>query len=364
MQSQPHEQPRAAYPAAIVLDSLLPGDRMPLALLERGLRLEIPPISGAFPGETINVQVDGKDVLTNLPADPSAAQEVTVPLAPWLAGGKHELTYSHAADISIPTVVFLDRVAPHQGQVPPALPLPNDIAIAGVTAGYLQANNDQLLLNVPGYSGMEAGQSVRLVWAQTLKLLPVTVTEADVQAGQITVTIPGYLIRLTGNGEHDLFYHLTNSTGIDGHASYLTKVSVNLGEAPSGMLPPVFVEANARNYLLYAVVIDGAEVHVPPYEGMALGDEVILTWQGFRELDWTVFAPETTYSSEPKVVDAQALSEGLTFTLPWDPCFEPLNEEPDYFASGLGRYQVRGNQGVLLSPITAVKIDFLDLRAR
>ncbi|MFZ5958475.1 hypothetical protein ACOXVJ_13295 [Pseudomonas knackmussii] len=297
MKSQPHGQPRATLPVAIVLDTLLPGDRMPLALLERGIRIQIPTMSVGS-GETLNVLIDGEVVLADQPIPfPPAPLDVTVPLSPWLAGGKHEITYAHDADISTPAVVHLDRVAPHQGQVPPALPLPSDIAIAGVTAGYLQANNDQLVLKVPGYTDMEAGQSVRLVWSQTLKLLPVTVTEADVQAGQITVAIPGYLIRLTGNGEHDLFYHLTNSTGIDGHASHLTKVSVNLGEAPSAILPPVFVEANDRNYLLYAVVIDGADVHVPPYEGMALGDEVTLSWQGFALIDFTEPVPESVYAS-------------------------------------------------------------------
>jgi hypothetical protein len=182
-----------------------------------------------------------------------------------------------------------DRVAPNQGNVPPAVP-----AIAPVT----DANVAAVSLTLPDYPDRAPGDKVHYYW---LKEMPddfnqvTPVGSADVTGPSQALAVPRAAIEAAGDGEFFAFYVLVDKAGNVGQLSLPQLVSVALGAMPANLKEPV-VPLAADGLIDREDAVLGVQVHIPVFDNWKASDEVSVTWAG-------------------TLLDRRAIGAGQTFPL-------------------------------------------------
>ncbi|WP_313740064.1 hypothetical protein [Pseudomonas sp.] len=167
-----------------------------------------------------------------------------------------------------------DRVAPNEGNVPPAVP---DIA------QIVDANVANVHLTLPDYPDRSAGDHVYYYW---LKEVPKDLSNVppagntEVVAANQLLPLPEAVIRAGGDGEFYAFYVLIDKAGNVGQISQPKLVSVALGAMPANLQAPVVPLAADDGKVDRADAALGVQVNVLTFDNWKPTDEVSASWQG------------------------------------------------------------------------------------
>jgi len=303
-----------ALPVAIVPDALPPDNLLPVDVLENGMTVNIPQWNRVLPEDRLEVLWDDNIVNTHTvdtPEDETWPYSFKVPSTELITEGLHSLAYkvtaaSGAATDSDKLTVKIDREAPDHDNVPPSLVFPAEVNTNGITLEYLDSNNNAVIATVPGYDGMEADQKVHPHWS-TVTLDTVTVTEADVTAGEIKVTFPGDIIRREGEGKKPAHYYLTSRAGFDGKSSEFTMVNVLLTPRPDSLQAPRVPLAD-NGLIDLEDANAGVTIEIDSYTNARTGDIIVAQW-GSRTLS-TVAVIEGKFPVEVPVSRSTVIGEG------------------------------------------------------
>ncbi|WP_160286284.1 hypothetical protein [Pseudomonas knackmussii] len=220
----------------IVIGALAPDNTLPLSVLHDGLAVRVPRWIRVDQGDQLEIRLDGYTLYTLVVDAPAAIGDFvdwTVPAQSLPQEGRHEMDYLITASSGFqfgtePTPILINRTPPIYDNIPVPPRFPEEVIANGITAQYLALHDDQVLVEVPAYLGMQAGDRLHGFWAASQALLPVPVSASDIARGWIALVIPGDLIRATGDGRHTLHYHLTSRAGFDGKHSQIATVQVSL----------------------------------------------------------------------------------------------------------------------------------------
>lgn len=259
-------------------------------VLDNDLVVNIPFWGRVFPGDHVylywDVETPGGvydlEITTETEAD--FPLEATIPKAFLLGDGAHQIFYkliatSTAEYLSFSTLVLIDKTPPNHGAPPEAPLFPSEVDDGGLTAEYLAANGDQVMVTIPPYAGMEKDQRVTLIWSEDIRLADVTVTDADVTANKVEIPVSGDTVRQAGEGQQPVFYYLTSRAGFSGPDSLQATVDVLLQPLPANLKAPKVPLAEDQGTLidtedLYA----GVTIEVDAYDNAHLGDLVVASW--------------------------------------------------------------------------------------
>ncbi|WP_160286287.1 hypothetical protein [Pseudomonas knackmussii] len=285
MQAAQHPQARAnELEAPTVVGVLYEDNLVPLDVLDSGLEIQVPVWPRLQAGDELSILWDDVEVHRFVVTDAEMVFPYSYILPPdnMQVSGSHRLTYSALLisglePSSVPVIVTVDRNEPNSGNIPAALEFPAEIVSDGITPAYLAANGDKVMVKVPHYSGMEANQSVHVLWGNSHPLPIKVLEQADVDQGYVEIEIPGDTIRAAGEGRMDAYYYLTSRAGFDGKESIHSDIDVILSAPPSGLLAPTVLLAE-DGLVDRDDATAGVFITVAPYQNMGAGDQVAAKW--------------------------------------------------------------------------------------
>lgn len=272
-------------PAPQVNNLISPDNLVPSEAEISGLNISIPEWSRVLPNDKIYLLVQGEQTeIFHVVLDPEKEKfpiVLNTPTSLFPSNRSYVISYAIAAQsgstsYSAPVTIKIDRESPNQGNMPDALIYPEEIIAKGLTLEYLTAHNEFLIATVPAYTKMEAGQTVNPVWADN-DLPAVTVTDADVKAGKIAVSISSEIIKAAGEGVIQSHYSLTSRAGYDGLPSDPSLVSVILTPVPTNLLAPT-VPLAADGLIDLPDVDSGVAIEIPEYSNAINGDIIYAKW--------------------------------------------------------------------------------------
>lgn len=349
-----------------LVDRLLPGNRLQLKTLAAGLRALVPAWSEVRPGDLLEVFWDEREVHRRWIEHPhrqSFPIELSVTLAPWVSHGEHHLWYSvtpAGRTVAIPSPQLKVSVVPEKTRHCAPL-LPEQVERDGLSGAHLARHGDRLPVSVPCPRDVQAGQWLLPTWARNVALAPVQVSQSDLASGTLHFSVPGDLIRATGDGLRELQYHLTDNRGGDESISASTMVKVRLEAQEDDRLlaPPVFTRRNREGWLLIEHLVNDAFVRIPVSPELREGDSVRLDWQAYASPDANAgSAIAGTDFSEERTVCEWELRHGVAFKVPFQRCIQPIQAiSPTRQGAGQARYSVRRGGVELRSSSTTVKIE-------
>lgn len=248
--------------------------------------------SGANTAEWLSVYFNDVPVVNErpltLPHDP-AEFDITLPAGLFAAEGIHTLWYAYVNDAgngkdSIETVLTIDKTPPGNNAPIGSLIFDADVIANGITAKYLEDNNDEVVATVPVYLGRKRGDFVTWYWGNTPPSdegLPDGETPGLIDASvPTTVTIPGDVIRSKGPGEkfapfviHDRANNIREVFGVN-------SIPVELLPSPSDIKAPQVPLAD-DGLLDLADAGLGVDVVIPAdYIGYDTSDYFQVSWDG------------------------------------------------------------------------------------
>lgn len=263
-----------------------PDNLVPASLLENGLTVNIPQWNRVLTGDVVELTWSGgSNSSISVTIDDAATQEFPIPVSigsSYVANdGVYNLYYrvvaaTGSSSLSESVTILINRTPPNYGNRPQALQYPADVINGGITSEYLAAHDDQVIATVPGYPDIAVGQVVHAVWNGS-SLLPVTVTDADVQAAAVSVVIPGDTIRESGEGHFESHYSLTSRAGFDGLESDPATVDVILIPEPADLKAPA-VPLAADGLIDLEDADKGVALEIETYSNARTGDEILASW--------------------------------------------------------------------------------------
>ncbi|RAU49287.1 hypothetical protein DBY65_002245 [Pseudomonas sp. RIT412] len=257
--------------------------------------------------------------------------------------GRYQIDYRVTSDTgsvaaSDVRIVTIDTRPPSYNQQLLALLLPTDL-VGSITDTYLASHNDQVELRLPTpvYLEAEDGDVVDLYWSQnnpptSSVVASKTVTQADIDAADIRIDLPGDVIRAPGkDGLYYATYKVRDRAGNETQTfSRETAVAVMLKPLPGGDLPePEFPDTGLDGYI---------NCSHEPWKGIRVRilfvrnlfeyqDEITLFWQGYRTLNGRdpIAGTEGTFV---RSISAQNVADGYLDILvePFIPHIEPMIE--------------------------------------
>jgi hypothetical protein len=305
-----------------------PGDTDLLELFWSSASAGAPVASQAFPGP-----VDAADFPFLLKVDLNLLQP----------DGAYEVWYRVTADSgsevwSERQKVTIDTRPPSYNQQLQALLRPDDL-VGSITEAYLASHNDQVELRLPSpvYLDAEEGDVVDLYWSQnnpptTSVVASKTVTQAEVDAADIRINLPGQAIRDPNrDGNYYATYKVRDRAGNETqNFSRETPATVMLKPLPGGDLPePEFPDADIYGYIHCAhEPWNGIKVRIVFVRNLfEYQDQITLFWQGYRT--WNGNDPIAgTEGTFVRTVSAQNVKDGYLEIVvePFIPYIEPVVE--------------------------------------
>ncbi|TDV60052.1 hypothetical protein [Pseudomonas sp. LP_7_YM] len=249
--------------------------------------------------------------------------------------------------------VTFDSLPPSFDKQLQPLLLPDDLADGRVTEEYLADHGDHVELRVPQplYLDAREGDVISLYWSQdnpptSGPIDTKTVTAPEIVSGEIRLTLSGDAIRSSGkDGTFYLTYKVRDRAGNETPFSLQTAVDVQLVPIPElpDLPEPEFPDATIYGYINCAnEPWNGIRVRLPfPPGEVAVGDEILLSWQGYETLNG-ITPIEGTEGEFPGTVSAADLSAGSKDMMiePYVPHIEPILE-----GSAIARYQLKKSNG-------------------
>ncbi|MFY1664223.1 hypothetical protein [Pseudomonas sp. Pseu.R1] len=257
--------------------------------------------------------------------------------------GRYQAWYSVTNDVGSVVssdfrIVTIDTRPPGYNQQLRALLLPADLT-GSITDAYLASHNDQVELRLPTpvYLDAEEGDVVDLYWSQnnpptSSVVANKTVTQAEIDAADIRINLPGDAIRAPGrDGNYYATYKVRDRAGNESLTfSRETLVSVMLKPLPGGDLPePEFPDTGLDGYINCShEPWKGIRVRIAFVRNLfEFQDEITLFWQGYRTLNGKdpIAGTEGTFF---RTVSAQNVADGYLDILvePFIPHIEPMIE--------------------------------------
>ncbi|MDD2046559.1 hypothetical protein [Pseudomonas putida] len=182
--------------------------------------------------------------------------------------------YSESFPISI------DRTPPNGGNAGALIELPAEVEASGITAEYLAANGDKVIVTVPlGYGDARIGDEVVVYLGSTIPtaLKVGTVVRTDVS---LPITVDLTKDMLAGReGDQTLFYTLADRKGNVGRQSAFKHVNITLVPAPTDLKPPR-VPVSEDGVIDQADALQGVVVEIDPYTNWSAGDQVVVAFEG------------------------------------------------------------------------------------
>ncbi|NKB84536.1 hypothetical protein HED51_21000 [Ochrobactrum grignonense] len=148
-----------------------------------------------------------------------------------------------------------------------------------ITTKYLEENNDQVIVTVPAYDEMEAGQTVILWWnsRKTTAIPAVVVTAQHVTDQKIPIVIPGAQFTALPDSRVYLQYNLVSRVGYEGPPSEMAYVDVSLQPEPTNLQDPI-VPLAADGLIDLDDANAGVEIQILAYTNIVNGDSVVAYW--------------------------------------------------------------------------------------
>lgn len=266
---------------------------------------------------------------------------------------------------SPPRTVTLDTRPPSYDKQLEALVLPVDLVDGVVDQAYLESHGDALELRVPTplFLGVADGDVLSLFWSRsnppdTSVLKTQTITQAQIDAQDIRVQVSTDELRdAGGDGRFFAVYKVRDRAGNEAPFSRETGVLVLLDPDAGDYLEPEFPDANIWGYYNCEhepKVWEGVRVRIPLNTGFAVGDSIVLLWEGFRTLNGVDPIPGTKRVFEDKVRPDHLVNGFLDIRVQPYEGFLDLIE----FGSATARYlrvNAGGQHGA--SRVNLVKID-------
>lgn len=220
---------------------------------------------------------------------------------------------------------------------------------------------------IPFYAEAKVDEVIKLYWGypEEAKLVEeYTVIQDDIDNGEFPdFTVPQSVVESTPNNPTwPVYYTLSRSKlPLNAVLSPTRDVNVHLvgPGGVDGLAEAEFPDASANGWLLAAQVEDGANVFVPVYENMAVGDQVKLDWVAFSTTNTATDTEiEGTGYTESKTIGDAELLNGVNFAIPYEESIEPIAGAAAT-AQGAGQVQYTVTQGgdAYSSPKANVKID-------
>ncbi|MCF7530912.1 hypothetical protein [Pseudomonas petrae] len=258
--------------------------------------------------------------------------------------GQYQLWYTVTNDAgavapSDRRTVTIDTRPPSYDKQLLALLLPNDLVGGVINEAYLESHEDQveLRLPIPVYLDAQEGDAVDLYWSQnnpptTSVVASVTVTQAQIDAEDIRIVLPGSAVRAPDrDGNFYATYKVRDRAGNETDSfSRETPATVALKPLPGGDLPePEFPGADTYGYI---------NCDDEPWNGIAVRisfvrnlfeyqDQITLYWQGYRTFNGSdpISGTEGVFT---RTVSAQNVTDGYLDILvePFIPHIEPILE--------------------------------------
>lgn len=233
---QPDDELASLGPARveIALEDIEGGEPnlLPAGAWLKPLRVDVPiwPETDPAPGfaERLELYWDGKEIDSKSWEAPIPPHELFFLVPPLHLGeGSHVLHYvvvtpNGEVALSLPLTLTIDKTAPALGEGGGALLFPPEVIADGLTAQWLELNQDQVIARLPDYPDMRPGDTVHwywdsepfgFEWAGSL-----TLTAQDIP-GEIPITFDGDLIRARGDGQRYVHYEIEDRAGNTGTGS-------------------------------------------------------------------------------------------------------------------------------------------------
>lgn len=216
--------------------------------------------------------------------------DVYYQIAPWqinVYSGKFNIYYGvkSAAQPNIESgsgtlTITVDRSSPNGNAAPGPLKFPDGMNNT-VTLKYLADHEDKVIVKVPAYAHMEAGQTVTLWWngKKMLGMLPVEVSAQDVIDNEVSIEIPGDSFRNSKDEKVALKYTLTSRAGFEGKLSEENTLIVSLLPDPTNLPDPI-VPLAADGLIDLEDANQGVMIQIDTYENVLVGDTIIAYWGG------------------------------------------------------------------------------------
>lgn len=261
-------------------------------------------------------------------------------------------SYNGYFDSSNISNVTFDTLPPSFDKQLDALLLPDDLVDDQITEEYLASHGDSVELRLPQplYLDAREGDVVSLYLSQdnppaSGPIGTKTVTADEIDAGDIRLDLPGDVVRLAGDGTFYLTYKVRDRAGNETPFSLHTVVDVQLVPIPElPELPePEFPDATIYGYInCDHAPWNGIRVRLPFAQGVAgLGDDILLSWQGYETLNGITPIAGTEGEFADKVTAAD-LAAGYKDMLiePYMPHIEPILE-----GSAIALYRLKKSNG-------------------
>lgn len=297
-----HQPPIVMELPAPIVEDLLPDSPawdetglVPADKAQQPLQVKVPPwLYTPVPGFTTTLDLYLRTGVSDHPAGhrawpddqpsiPPEELEFLVAVA-LLQEGEHQLWYELTTHNDFYESLFqpitIDKTAPAFGLNQGALLFDTST----VTAQYLIDNNDQVLAEVPAYSGFKPGDVITWYWAvdpDPLNAAPAdivdtrTLIRSDTQP--LTIAFPGDMIRARGDGERHAFYELADRAGNRQAYSRPVRLAVD-AHLPVRDLPQPTVAEAMGNTLNLTNARNGATVVVPDTAVILPGDMITVQW--------------------------------------------------------------------------------------
>nr|NLU58726.1 hypothetical protein [Pseudomonas sp. BIGb0427] len=201
--------------------------------------------------------------------------------------------------------VTVDRLDPNLGVFPTAIILPEDLPDATVTPEYLEAHDDELVLQIPDYLDPQAGDYWAILFGdeQSQPNKGGLVSERP-----INVVLTKEELLLAGPGTKQVTYILEDRAGNPTKLAYRQQVFVILEPTPIDLLAPR-VDAAPIDIV---EAREGVLIEVDEYTNAASGDEVRVYWNDIY-VD-RVFLPPTPNWPLPFTAPWAVISSGVEGT--------------------------------------------------
>lgn len=304
-----------------------PGDIDRLDLFWSGVTSDTPVATANFTGP-----VDPATFPFSLKADKNILQP----------DGQYQLWYTVTTDAndtapSERRTVTIDTRPPSYNQQLMPLLLPDDLVGGVINEAYLASHGDQVELRLPSpvYLDAKEGDVVDLYWSQdnpptTSVVASVTVTQAQIEADDIRISLPGDAVRAPDrDGDFYATYKVRDRAGNETDSfSRETLAAVALKPLPGGDLPePDFPEADIDGYINCAnEPWNGITVRVTFVRNLfEYQDQITLYWQGYHTLNGNdpIAGTEGVFA---RTVSVKNVTDGYLDILvePFIPHIEPI----------------------------------------
>jgi hypothetical protein len=218
--------------------------------------------------------------------------DMTLPAGYTDRPGKHELGYfanqGGNTSTSIPLEVNIDRTPPH-----PLFPviIPDEVKNNGITKKYLE-DNDVVAVTIPAYADERIGDYIEVLFGDSIPLAKVVddFTRVDTVT-PVVLELKAAQVIDAGEGEHALFFRITDRKGNTSAISQAIIIPVVLTDPPEGLLPlsiPLFDGVDDD-------LVDLPDAQMPlgvgiddEYTNYEEGDELVVTFDGILQLARTI----------------------------------------------------------------------------